>query len=277
MSPPLSTSGFDDAAAIPPNFLEFYDTKSKFKRWVQRLEGAFSLYNISPSKKNAYFLHYIGAELYDTLCDLVSPCKPESKTYDANVAALTNYLDPVPLEIAEYFAFHHRHQQEGETVKEYMAVLRRMAAGCNFGSFLETALRNQLVCGLSSQKIKDRLLETRDLKLQTAFDIAVGMEVSHIEGEKTKDVNALRMNMKKQWPKMNNSQSKNNHVQDSHSKICYRCGGDHSANKCTWINASCNYCHKIGHIKKACLKLKNNQKVNFVDTEDPEKDVVQYV
>ncbi|CAB3228715.1 unnamed protein product [Arctia plantaginis] len=275
LSPPLMAHEAD--AVMPPNFIEFYDSKSKFKRWVQRLEGAFNLYKIKPNKKNSYFLHYIGSELYDTLCDLVSPSQPETRTYEENIASLTNYIDPVPLEIAEYFAFHHRGQQEGETIKEYMAVLRRMAAGCNFGSFLETALRNQLVCGLTSQKIKDRLLETRNLNLQTAFDIAIGMEVSQVESCKTREVNIVQMNMKRRQPVTHNLQAKNSSVHSAPPKPCYRCGGDHSASKCTWINASCNYCHRIGHIKKMCLKLKNSQKVNLVDVEESEQDVVQFV
>ena len=33
---------------------------------------------------------------------------------------------------------------------------------------------------------------------------------------------------------------------------CYRCGGEHSSDKCRFKEAKCRYCHKKGHIAAAC-------------------------
>ncbi|RVE41173.1 hypothetical protein evm_014177 [Chilo suppressalis] len=206
---------------IPPNFIEFYEPKNKFQRWVQRLEGAFSIYSVTDTtSKNSYFLHYIGADLYDTLCDLVSPTTPERRTYEANVLTLTNHQDPTPLEISEYYKFHHRLQKEGEPIKDYIAALRKLASTCNFGSFLSTALRNQLVCGIRSQRIKDRLLEVRDLTLEKAIDIAAGMESAQAEGTYTQEVQAIAVRKKTTFGNKTNV--------TTGQIICFRCGSNHN-------------------------------------------------
>jgi len=56
------------------------------------------------------------------------------------------------IEIAERFKFFKRTQQEQETLANYLAELRRLAKYCNFGNYLDTALRDQLVCGLRDRK-----------------------------------------------------------------------------------------------------------------------------
>lgn len=207
--------------SLPANFIEFYDAKNKFKRWVQRFESALSIYGVTnAATKNAYFLHYIGADLYETLCDLISPNKPEQSTYETNVSTLETHLDPTPLEIAEYFKFHHRHQMEGESVKDYMAILRKMATTCNFGTFLTTALRNQLVCGIRSQRIKDRLLEVRGLTLEKALEIAAGMESALAEGVHTKEVQAIQTTFKKKTSAPGKSSNPGQRPIE-----CYQCGG----------------------------------------------------
>ncbi|XP_013144902.1 PREDICTED: uncharacterized protein LOC106108315, partial [Papilio polytes] len=181
-------------------------------------------------------LHYIGADLYETLCDLLSPKTPETCSYSHNVDVLQLHLDPKPLEIAEFFKFHHRLQNEGEPVKDYLVALRKMAITCNFGTFLTTALRNQFVCGIRSQRIRDRLLESRDLTLERAVDIAAGIESALAERTHTESLekSIQFLNVKK---KMSPVSSKSGLVSTKSNKIvCYRCGGDHFANQCPMAN-----------------------------------------
>ena len=39
----------------------------------------------------------------------------------------------------------------------------------------------------------------------------------------------------------------------SRDQTCYRCGNKHTSAKCRFKNATCNFCHKTGHIAKVCL------------------------
>ena len=55
--------------------------------------------------------------------------------------------------------------------------LRHLARTCDFGQFLEEALRDRLVCGLNSGSIQKKLLSENDLTLQRAIDIATAAEM----------------------------------------------------------------------------------------------------
>ena len=67
--------------------------------------------------------------------------------------SLLRHFKPQSVEIAERFTFFKRTQQSNESVTEYMATLRKMAKECNFGGYLDTALRDQLVCGMKDVSV----------------------------------------------------------------------------------------------------------------------------
>ena len=54
--------------------------------------------------------------------------------------------------------------------------LRRLSIHCEFGDYLEQALRDRLVCGLLSQSTQKKLLAEADLTLAQALSIAQGTE-----------------------------------------------------------------------------------------------------
>ena len=58
-----------------------------------------------------------------------------------------------------------------------MAELRRLAKTCNFGDYLDTAIRDQFVCGLSDLKCQKELLCTADLMVAVALQKARAVEV----------------------------------------------------------------------------------------------------
>ena len=60
---------------------------------------------------------------------------------------------------------------------DYFLELRRLAATCEFKTFLEEALRDKFVCGLSSEVVQRRLLVEAGLMLDKAFEMAQGTAV----------------------------------------------------------------------------------------------------
>ena len=70
------------------------------------------------------------------------------------MTALKSHFEPKLLIIAERFKFHQRGQAPGETVAEYVAELCRLATHCEFGSYLDEALRDRFVCGLKGEECK---------------------------------------------------------------------------------------------------------------------------
>lgn len=254
---------------IPPDFIEYFDTnKFKFDRWRLRFEGALEIYDVKDEAlRTKYLLHYIGAEAYDVVCDNLSPTLPQTKSYAELGEILNNFYMPKPLEIFEYYKFHTRNQNEGETVKEYEAILRKLAIHCGFGNFLITALRNQFVCGLRDDRIRNRLLEMADLTLNKALEVASAMEISSKDAQtlskepklvgaihsqiKKKVSTAYSRNLSKPDEGLNsNKDFKLNSKENKNCVKCYRCGGPHYANNCRHKSTVCSFCNYRGHIQK---------------------------
>ncbi|KAI5725937.1 hypothetical protein M8J77_021917 [Diaphorina citri] len=147
-------------------------------RWVQRLEAAFRIFNITDNvKQRDYLLHCMGSKTFDLLCDKLSPENPTDKTYSQIVDILKRHFSPEPLEIVENFRFHKRVQTDGESVKDFFTSLQKLSTTCKFGPYLDTALRNQFVFGLRDQTIQSRVLEVENLTVKSAFDKAYSMEL----------------------------------------------------------------------------------------------------
>ena len=70
--------------------------------------------------------------------------------------------------------FNTRIRKHDETVQMYVAELRRMAALCNFGEFLDRALRDRFIAGINNESIQQKILSVTDdqLTFATAFKIA---------------------------------------------------------------------------------------------------------
>ena len=55
---------------------------------------------------------------------------------------------------------------EGESAADYLAHLRQLASTCQFGSFLDEALCDRLVCGVRDPGMQRRLLAEANLSLK---------------------------------------------------------------------------------------------------------------
>ena len=82
------------------------------------------------------------------LSDLCSPEAPFDKTYGDLATILKDHFAPKKLLIAERYRFHNCIQLEGESVSTFATKLKYLASTCYFGTHLNEALRDRLVCGL---------------------------------------------------------------------------------------------------------------------------------
>ena len=147
------------------------------------------------------------------------------------VEKLAEHYRPDTVEIAERFKFFKRQQSDEEGVTDYMAELRKLAKTCNFGHYLDTALRDQLVCGLKDPRIQA-------LERARAME-AVAKEAKHLqfEGGNTEADEAPTHQMRR--------------------TKCHRCGStDHVAAKCAHKDKRCHKCDKIGHLARVCKSSK---------------------
>jgi hypothetical protein len=184
---------------------------------------------------------------------------------------LGDHLSPKPLSIAERFRFHKRKQLEGESINDYVAVLRKLAKHCDFGDRLADDLRDRLVCGMRHENIQKKLLSEAGLTLKRAIAISFAMETA------AKDAVELR-NSYSEAPvhKLHDRRKPQPRQKKQNTPKCYRCDGQgHYANECRFKEAICHKCNKKGHIKKACKgkKISDTRKLHLLgDNEDDESD-----
>ena len=146
-----------DMATHFGNIEPFRRSKEDWEQYDECFEQYVVANNVEEGRRLATFLSMMGADAYSLLSNLLAPDKPKDKDYSQLVDAMTRHLKPKPLVVAERFKFHRRDQGEQESVSDYIAELRRLADKCRFGSPLEEALKDQLVCGLRNAAVQKKL------------------------------------------------------------------------------------------------------------------------
>ena len=144
---------------------------------VEDYKERFLLYCVAngledADKQKAFFLTCVGTATYTLFKNLVRPEKPQDKSLDEFFALLKSYFEPRIVVIAKKFRFYQRLQREGETIANYMAELRRLSKHCDFGDYLDTALRDQLVCGIYHETVQRKILAESELTLTKVVHIA---------------------------------------------------------------------------------------------------------
>ena len=69
-------------------------------------------------------------------------------------------------------------QETDESISDYIVALKKLSIHCNYGEFLNRALRDRFVWGLNNVKIQNKLLNTSSLTFDTACNIAISMELA---------------------------------------------------------------------------------------------------
>ncbi|XP_057369629.1 uncharacterized protein K02A2.6-like [Daphnia carinata] len=167
---------------------EFDSSKVSWSVYEERMDQYFSANKITEEEdKKAVFITVIGDDTYTLLRDLLSPDLPSTKTFDELRTKLREHLSPKPLVIAERFRFNNRVQKSDESASQFLAALRHLSRTCEFGPFLDDALRDRFVCGLQNESTKQKLISTDRLTSATALTTAVADESVR------KDVSELRL------------------------------------------------------------------------------------
>ena len=226
---------------------EFKPESERIEAYLERVQLFFDANGIQDEKKVAVLLTVIGSTTYALLSSLLAPQKPREKSFEELAATLRCHFEPKPLVIAERFHFHRRNQASGESISDYVAELRRLATNCEFGDYLEQALRDRFVCGIRHENTQKRLLTEANLTLTKAIETACNIEAAEVQASQLKATSSI--------PVMNVKSSKKSQGRDTGEKhgMCTRCGGrNHQAKDCRYRDVRCHKCNKPGHLARMC-------------------------
>uniref|UniRef100_L7LT66 Putative tick transposon n=1 Tax=Rhipicephalus pulchellus TaxID=72859 RepID=L7LT66_RHIPC len=183
------------AGIAPPD--PFLPTPGRPAQTWSRWHDMFKVYllasgasEFSSERRKALLLHSLGPEgqrIFNTLTVLQAKTEDEKGTgatsdvYDSAVEALAKHFDTTCNLVVERHRFHRRIQFPGESIQEYVTALTELAARCSFSS-QEESLRDQFVAGVSSPRIRERLLlEGSSLSFNKAVALASQIEQAAAE------------------------------------------------------------------------------------------------
>ena len=166
-------------ASIIGSVSPFNETEDTWQAYAERLEHFFLANEIdSEGKKRAVLLSSMGVKPYKLLSNLVAPRKAGECSY---TDVLKNHHNPRPSIIVQRFKFNTRVRGASESIRTFVAELKKLSEFCEYNDSLEEMLRDRLVCGINNRRIQQRLLSERSLSFAKALDIAQAMEAA-VEG-----------------------------------------------------------------------------------------------
>lgn len=81
--------------------------------------------------------------------------------------------EPTPNFRTNRFVFHRTIQHQGQTVKEYIEHIKKLANTSKFGSYLDEALTDQIIFVIYDNNLSKRLLSIEDLDLGKAISVSI--------------------------------------------------------------------------------------------------------
>ncbi|XP_070385622.1 uncharacterized protein [Dermacentor albipictus] len=217
---------------MPPlgKMSEFDPKTQNFESYLERFEHFLTANDIADAKRLPVFLTVIGPEAYEVLRSLVVPAAPGEKSYAEVKRLLKEHYSPRSSVIAERCKFNRRVQQEGESVEGFIVELKHLVRKCDYGDFLQDALRDRLVAGIRNEETQRALFAERELTFDGACKIALDRELA------ARDTEQLRSRERqapvlvvKSRPHQHKRPANPKHVEARKNEKCARCGRGHSS------------------------------------------------
>ncbi|XP_039757393.1 uncharacterized protein K02A2.6-like [Pararge aegeria] len=254
---------------------EFNLSSGTWTTYIERMEQYFLANDVKVNLQVPTLLACVGDATYELMVDLCSPRKPGEMKFSELVQLVKKHIQPTPSVLAERYKFRKRTQTVNETVAQFAAALKHLARDCEFKDNLEENLRDQFVCGLSSESTRQRLFCEDSVTFTVAFKKAVALEaaandaavveqqaaegaVHAVQARGARAAVAVR-GAAPRWrgeassSRVRYSGGYTNNRDRSIKLLCACCGSrEHTRLTCKYADWTCRICLKPGHLKRVC-------------------------
>ena len=265
-----STQIFTSNVPLPPRLELRGNLAKNWKNWLQTwkaYETITSLHLKPQDYRVATFITCIGPEALEIHSGLPFASEAEKGRIDKVLELWNNYCVGKTNTIYERYKFHNRSQEPCETIDAYATAVRSLADTCSFGNLKEEMIRDRLVCGISDNGLRKKLLQESQLTLEKCMDYcraaeAANSQLKEISSHGPDTVNYLSKPKKgkpqsqlqfRAQPKLgrNIASSANKEMT---MRDCKYCGWRHERKKeeCPAFGKTCHSCGGKDHFSNVC-------------------------
>ncbi|XP_063636207.1 uncharacterized protein LOC134806785 isoform X2 [Cydia splendana] len=231
---------------------EFDVQSGSWRSYCDRLESYFVVNDVKDERKLPTLISVVGETAYELMVNLCSPKKPAEMTFKEVVAVMEKHLQPTPSVLAERFRFRQYRQVKGQTVAQYVAELKKMARFCDFKTTLDDNMRDQFVCGLSSDLIRQRLFAEGEINFAKSVSLALSLEAAE------RDSVAVEGGGGGAAARGSTTEAAAVHNVRSAGAGCMACGDfRHEQAHCKFNSYVCSRCNVKGHLRRMCPTMAN--------------------
>ncbi|XP_045448702.1 uncharacterized protein K02A2.6-like [Melitaea cinxia] len=243
---------------------EFDVEAGNWELYCERLEMYFKANTIKDELKLPILISSVGDVAYELLVNLAVPRKPAELTFREAVTLLKDHLNPKPSILAERYIFRLRKQKMNEKIQCYVAQLKKLSRFCDFGATLNDNLRDQFVCGLRGDAIRQQLFASGDITFEKAVKTACVLEAAERDaaaveapdvgaGTSAVPSSAATCVSEAASTSRRSSTGLDSGLHRMQISGCWVCGDyRHRRLDCKFKNAKCSRCGQIGHLRRMC-------------------------
>lgn len=216
----------------------------------------------------------------DVFNNFVFSGEENKEDFSTVIAKFEDYCLEQQNEIHERYVFRSRSQGEAEPFEQFLRELKKQAQHCNFGTMADDMVRDQIVFGTNSPRLREKMLRDKNLTLEKVIILCKAAETSARQNEfwqKTKeelDMNAVTAS--KSTPRGSRNDLKCNRCNRRHAyrccpaygKVCYSCNGrNHFASCCSEKERVYEVQHQsddfeVLNVASSCASRKRDWRVN---------------
>ncbi|XP_062707371.1 uncharacterized protein LOC134287973 [Aedes albopictus] len=257
-----------------------------FAQYLEQLEFLFEHNNYSADKYKISFLAVCGTEVFNQVKLLFPGQNIKDLTYRQITDELKRRYDKKDSDVIHTYRFWTRRQGQHEKSEDFVLAVKQLAELCDFGNFKDRAIRVALVIGTFDRQLQKRLFDEEDLTAAKAEKLIVNQELSsdrtrlvNRDEEKRVSVVARLGRRVERGPAGQSFRGRSRSFDRGHSYYSRsrsgRRNGEHDSEKVF----TCSFCHKTGHTKRFCFRLKRKSPrksprkdkpfVKFIDSPKP--------